>query len=950
MSLTRSESKLPPMLAQYREYQNRYPDTIIFFQVGDFYEIFFEQAPVVARSLNLTLTSRDKESPDPIPMCGIPVAVADSYVERLVAQGFSVAMVSQVAAVSSPERGSQTKGMVPRHLERIVTPGIRILGGLGGSGERAVVAGLVVSPAGETTCAFTDTESGTIWVRENIQIEDLVNELHREDIAEVVLAGEIDGRPMDRRSGLVRQLERIVRSQVKFRSVNSARSFGANWLEGVATLPPRSRDAVYLLLAYIGETTVNPQSTFVRVGVRSLAGIMAIDAATRVNLELVERGRERAQQGSLYDFLRQTKTEVGAALLRRWILAPSTNVSIIKSRLVVVRALVAHSVIRGELRDLLGRVPHFDRIATRIGLGVVTPAELGALRSGLTLIPELLRCVEQVGLFGREEASDFFALLQRSLPTTVYETLDRLADNAPLSINDGGIFSTGVDVEIDRLRRLTSDSKSLLVEFEGRLRNETGISSLKVKSNNVIGYFIEITRTHVDKVPPDFIRRQSTAQAERFVVAELKALEEEILSADHLLRRRERDLFLDLRRSLVPIVEQVRGYSEAIANLDVLAGFAELGDRSGFVEPEVDESRELLIEEGRHPVLEAILREEFVPNSLRFAGDSMRCIVLTGPNMGGKSTYLRQAALITIMAQIGAFVPAKRARIGIVDKIFARIGASDNLLEGESTFMVEMRETATIIRNATDASLVLVDEIGRGTSTTDGLALAQAIVEWLVDKIGARSICATHFHQLTALEADYSARFGEKQVVNFTVGCCEEGDRIYFTHHILPGPGDKSYGLEVAHLAGLPEELIARAKELLELDHSEVPARSEDLSREMRPGKKRYQRSSQMVLFPELSSDFDIASVRRSLVAAQRESARLGQQLQIEKRNQQQLRLLVEDLAKMHCEHITPIAAMVALNRLADAARGILRDPMDDATAAPTEGEQIVELLVTGNQ
>lgn len=790
-----TSQKLPPMLTQYLEYKAKHPDALLLFQVGDFYETFFEDAVTISRVLNLTLTSRDKNSPKPIPMAGVPIGVIDSYLDRLVAQGYSVALVSQSEA---PQNG---KGMFSRKLERIVTPGVRILGGAEAAAGAGTVAAVYLSSADEGAIAFTDVQSGIVQVREHISSRNLSMELPAIAPDEVVLTRTSPFAPRAGQLPWLRSLSVKLRPDPASDSAASDRRTLAA-IKGYSTLSPWARRAVRMLVSYIDETTVDAAISLSEIRIRTDAAVMTIDATTRANLELVRSLRDGTDEGTLASVLDLTCSSGGGRLIRSWIVAPLVEPEAIRARLSSVRFLREQVLMRAELRQRLEAVCDVERIGARIDLLSAAPRELGALRDTIRALPEIRRAIEGAGV--PELLQE--AVAQLEVSPQVLELLEGLAEVPPLSTHEGGIFRDGFDQEIDRLRALKSHGHSWIAELESKERESSGISSLKIRYNNIIGFFFEITKANLARVPAHFVRRQATANSERFSTPELAEREQQVLGAEGALFARERSLFERIRESLRQSTEEIRRVARALSAIDVLASFAELADREAYSEPEIVESPELVIEDGKHPVLAKLLRSDFVPNSLAMQPGSMSCAVITGPNMGGKSTYLRQAALVTIMAQIGSFVPARCARVGIVDRIFARLGASDNLAEGESTFMVEMREAAHIVAHATPRSLLLIDEIGRGTATADGLAIARAILEWIVTERGCRTLFATHFHELTALAGALPG------VVNLSVGSVEQGEDVLFTHQICEGAANQSYGIAVAKLAGLPPELIDAAR------------------------------------------------------------------------------------------------------------------------------------------
>jgi DNA mismatch repair protein MutS len=793
------------MLTQYLAYKAQYPDCILLFQVGDFYELFFQDAVTVSRTLNLTLTTRDKNSPDPVPMCGVPIGSVEGYIERLVNAGFSVALVRQVSEPTG-------KGMVQRELERIVTPGIRLLNNsVDADTSGALVAAVYPDRESEFALAYSDVQTGVVQVREGVLFSRLAAEVSRLSPAEVVLPNLVEGRKIDRRLSWVRDLEQLgAPGLLKFRgeaSRSDQRGFGE--IPGYAAVAPVTQRGVRLLIDYIDEVTVGSRLDIREIAVARDGESVAIDATTRRNLELVRSTRDNAVEGSLFHTLNLTVTPGGAKLLRHRILNPSANLEVVVTRHEAVTRIVERTAARGELRQILEYLPDLERIAARLELGVVTPRELGALRTAFLKLPLLREVLQREVVAGNGGLIDALEGGLSLAPEWPELLLKALSDDPPIVPADGGVIRTGYDSELDRLRTVKSTSTAFIAELEARERTRSGINSLKVKYNNVIGFFIEITKANVERVPADFIRRQQTANGERFTTPELRQLEVEVLGADAKVVALEQKLFQALKDKLRGAVPEVRRLAGVLAELDLVAALGELAEREDLVRPVMCAESDLVIEGGRHPVVAKLLEGRFVPNALDLRGAHKRCAVITGPNMGGKSTYLRQAAILAIMAQAGSFVPAKSARIGLVDRVFARIGASDNLAEGESTFMVEMREVSHIVAQATERSLVLIDEVGRGTATTDGLALAQAILEWIVTQVGCRTLFATHFHELTALEGRYPG------IENLSVGSIDRGGDVVFTHEILKGAASKSYGLEVAKLAGLPAALHERARVLL---------------------------------------------------------------------------------------------------------------------------------------
>jgi DNA mismatch repair protein MutS len=809
------KTELPPMMQRYLDYKERYPDALLFFQVGDFYELFFEDAVTVSKALNLTLTSRDKNAPNPIPMCGFPLSVVDSYVDRLLPQGFSVAIVTQ----SGSGQG------VDRVLERFVTPGMRLFNSVASDATESLVAAISLDPGATSgAIACTDPQTGIVRVKDAIEVASLARELANLMVREVVLPRSAHGEKIDRRSSWVRAVEGVVnKNALRFRlepttGTDADLSMSDAARAEIHSLSPTGKRAVRLLLSYIDEVSLGNPIPITEVSLLRAAGSVIIDASTRRNLELVQNTRDGSMSGSLYGFLNHTSTPGGARLLRNWILGPLTSIEAIKARHISLRELLSSS---REISQALQGLSDLERLAARIQIGIASPKDLGAVRDTFERLPRL-----------RDSLAECTAPMLRDIrdalepPQEAAELLrSSLVDNPPHQANEGEIIRAGYDRELDEIRTLRTHADEWRTNFEQRERQASGITTLKVKSNNVIGFFIEVPTSQGTKVPAHYQRRQSTANAERFTTPELKEHEGAVVTALDRQIRREQHLFGAVRQKMFEHVDALRVIAAGIAQLDVLVSLAGVADRYGWIEPSIVDSCALEITKGRHPIIAELLEGAFIPNSLSFPEGAQTCYLVTGPNMGGKSTYLRQTALIVILAQMGSFVPAQAAQVGLVDRIFARLGAADDLHEGDSTFMVEMREAAQILAHASSRSLVLIDELGRGTATTDGLSLAHAIVERLVNVIACRTLFATHYHELTQL-ADSSS----SKIRNLSVGSVEEEDRVVFTHEILAGPAPRSYGLEVAKLSGLPPDVIARAFELL----SQAP-QSEASSRRVEP-------------------------------------------------------------------------------------------------------------------
>lgn len=799
MGVPATKQNLPPMMLRYLEFKEQYPDALLFFQVGDFYELFYDDAITVAKALNLTLTSRDKNSPNPIPMCGVPLSVLDSYVDRLLPLGYSVAVVSQTGSGQGVERA----------LERFVTPGMRLFTSvLSDAAESLLAAVTIEREGGVAAIAVTDPQTGVIRVKEGLELSVVSRELSGLMVQEVVLPRVVGGDKIDRRTSWVRGIEGAVgQAALRFRgepvgAVESEKGLSEGVRGELHALSNVAKRAVRLLLTYLDEVSLGNTLPVSEISLFRENGIVTIDAATRSNLELVQNSKDGSSSGTLFGFLNSTETPGGGRLLKSWIVSPLMDVAAIHERLDSVTEIRDY---HEHLARILSGLSDVERLAARVQLAIASPRDMAAIRDTVERIPEIQDILAHCKAEPIRRAVDSL-----HIPQDFRSRLQKaLVEQPPAGLNEGGIFQQGYDSELDELLQLRNDGDAWRAAFESNERKSTGIGSLKVKSNNVIGFFIEVPTAHSAKVPEHYQRRQSTANAERFTTAELKQYEDRIITAVDRQVRREQCLFTELRTIVGEHVAALRRIAGSLAELDALAALARAAERNQWTAPVVNDSGVLTIEQGRHPIIEDLLGSGFIPNSVHFTDTSHRCFIVTGPNMGGKSTYLRQIALIVVLAQIGSYVPAAKAVVGIVDRIFARLGAADNLHEGESTFMVEMREAAHILAHVTSRSLVVIDELGRGTATSDGQSLAQAILERLAFEVGSRTLFATHYHELTGLDRMSS------RIKNLSVGSVEEEDRIVFTHAIQDGPAPRSYGLEVAKLSGLPTSVLSRAAEIL---------------------------------------------------------------------------------------------------------------------------------------
>ncbi len=801
------------MLRQYLEVKAEHPDAVLMYRMGDFYEMFFEDARRAAPLLEVQLTARNKGTGNEAPMCGIPYHALESYLGKLIAAGLKVAICDQV------EDPAQAKGLVKREVTRVVTPGTLSDPALLDGKEENLLAGLVWDGEGGSG-AFLDLSTGSFFIRRWRSPEEAVDDLAllrpREVLFHACRGG--DGAAAFPR-GIVDWAERECpcRTELTGDRLFDPHRAGELLLRqfGVATLrgfgleegEPAVRAAA-AALAYAQETQKSELSHVRGIAVQEARDRMVLDASTLANLEVFRSQRAELagprRRGTLLAVLDRTVTAPGGRAVREWLRRPLVDPPAIVERHRAVGELAADHPRRERLRERLARVGDPERLLARAVLGTMTPREAAALRDGLAEMPAVLA-----------ELTDAQAPLLARLATVdplvdLHAELARMLEEAPApSLQDGGVIAAGVDPELDRFRSLARDSKRHILALEVRERERTGISSLKIRYNRVFGYYLEVTRANQERVPADYIRKQTLVNAERYVTPEIKELEEQILSAEERQIALEQDWFKKLIVTIVAAAAGLTGLAAAVGTLDGLASFAEAAARHRYVQPRMEPAGgPIAIRDGRHPVVEQASRDAFVPNDADL-DESARIVLLTGPNMGGKSTYLRQVALIALMAQAGSFVPAQEATLGVIDRIFTRVGASDDLARGESTFMVEMIETANILRHATDHSLVILDEVGRGTATFDGLSIAWAIVEYLHAHRRPKTLFATHYHELTELASLLPG------VVNRTMAVKEWEDRIVFLRRVVPGSADKSYGIHVARLAGLPAEVITRAGEVL---------------------------------------------------------------------------------------------------------------------------------------
>ncbi|MGQ0712583.1 MAG: DNA mismatch repair protein MutS [Gemmatimonadaceae bacterium] len=795
-----------PLMQQYREIKEQHQDAILFFRMGDFYEMFYEDAEVASRVLGLTLTARHNGGAADVPLAGVPVKAVNEYLRRLVRQGYRVAICEQV------EDPRVAKGIVRREVIETITPGAAFADDLlDGTRNNFLCAMTVAGDHAGFAAADLSTGEFRLVI---VALADVEAVLARLSPTELVLPRGARISPAAPSGGREENALITEREPWEFDAERArpdlARQFGVHSLEGfgIGAADDLAVGAGGALLRYLRELQPGGVPHLARPIVERPGATMPVDEMTRRNLELVESMRGGDVSGTLLGVLDRTVTPMGARLLRQWILTPLLGPGEIKGRLDAVQALVDDLIARQALRTALDGVRDLERLAGKTAAGRATPREVGSLGESLGRLPAVATAIERLGPRGLLPD-----LLSRwdACADLASEVNRVLVERPPAAIGEEPAVRAGVDAELDDLRAIRDGGRDGIAGIQTRERERTGIASLKVGYNKVFGYYIEITNANAHLVPGDYQRRQTLAGAERYVTPELKEFEEKVLTAAERIEVRERALFEALRAQLGKHAARMQCAASIVARLDVLATLADVAEREGYGRPEMTDDFALDIVAGRHPVVERMMpRDKFIPNDVVLTEDA-RLIVLTGPNMAGKSTILRQVGLIVLMAQMGSFVPAQRARIGVVDRLFTRVGASDNLVRGQSTFMVEMSETSAILHTATRRSLVLLDEIGRGTSTYDGVSIAWAVSEHLHDVVGCKAIFATHYHELTQLADERSG------VRNFTVEVREIGDEVLFLHRLQPGGADRSYGIEVGRLAGLPPAVLARARAILRL-------------------------------------------------------------------------------------------------------------------------------------
>ena len=847
-------NELTPMMKQYMQTKEEYKDCILFYRLGDFYEMFFDDALTASKELEITLTGKNCGLEERAPMCGIPYHAVDSYLNRLVSKGYKVAICEQV------EDPKTAKGIVKREVIRVVTPGTNLdTQGLDETKNNYIMC--IVYMADRYGLSVADVTTGEYLVTELDSQTKLMDELYKFMPSEIVCneAFYMSGLDLDdlknRLHMAIYSLEAWYFDDALCRETLQEH-FKVASLEGIGLSDYEcGMIASGALLKYLEETQKNSLSHMSRLTRYATGNYMVLDSATRRNLELVETLREKQKRGSLLWVLDKTKTAMGARTLRKYVEQPLIDKESIVKRLDAVAELKDNAICREEIREYLNPVYDLERLVGKITYQSANPRDLIAFQSSLSMLPSV-KCILKD--------------MESDLLKEIYEELDPLEElcdlvgraiqeEPPLAMKEGGIIKDGYNEEVDRLRKAKSEGKNWLADLETKEREKTGIKNLRIRYNKVFGYYLEVTNSFKDLVPDYYTRKQTLANAERYIIPELKELEDTILGAEDKLCALEYDLYCEVRNTIAAELTRIQRTAKAVAKLDVIASLALVAERNNYVRPKINEKGVIDIRDGRHPVVEKMIPNDmFIANDTYLDDKKQRISIITGPNMAGKSTYMRQAALIVLMAQLGSFVPASSANIGLVDRIFTRVGASDDLASGQSTFMVEMNEVANILRNATSKSLLILDEIGRGTSTFDGLSIAWAVVEYISNSklLGAKTLFATHYHELTELEGKIS------NVNNYCIAVKEKGDDIVFLRKIVKGGADKSYGIQVAKLAGVPDPVINRAKEIVEeLVTADITGKVKDIAVQGSETKKKTQKKldevdlTQFSLFDTVKDD-----------------------------------------------------------------------------------------------
>lgn len=805
-------AEFSPMMQHYLETKKQYKDCVLFYRLGDFYEMFFEDAEIVSRELELTLTGKDCGQEKRAPMSGIPYHAADSYIAKLIEKGYKVAICEQV------EDPKQAKGIVKREVIRVVTPGTVIESNLLEEKKNNYIMAIYKSGLyfGISVCDISTGEFLATQIVEHNNFARLLDEISRYSPAEIIVS--------DMMFNSKTEIEKIKERFETYISKESEESFDGEYelLSGMYNIIDDKNEkiknlsdkklaiyAINALLKYLEDTQKTSLDHINTIKIYNTTRYMALDINARRNLEITEKMRDKSKKGTLLWVLDKTSTSMGGRLLRRWLNDPLIDRKEINDRLDAVEELKDSIILRGDVVEALKKVYDIERLAGKISYGNANGRDMISLKNSVKQLPEIKKVLSTTGAGLLKEIYENIDTLD-----DIYEIIEKsIVDEPPIGVKDGGIIKIGYDPEIDKLKLATTEGKKWILELEAKEREQTGIKGLKVGFNKVFGYFIEVTKSNLSMVPDRYVRKQTLTNCERYITEELKNLENQILGAEERVVTLEYNAFCEVRSSIEKQIQRIQKTATLVSTLDVLVSFATVAEDMNYVKPEVDNGGVIDIKEGRHPVIEKMIsNSNFVPNDTYLDEEGNRLAIITGPNMAGKSTYMRQVALITSMAQVGSFVPASYAKIGVVDKIFTRVGASDDLSMGQSTFMVEMMEVATILKEATKNSLVILDEIGRGTSTYDGLSIAWAVAEFIADKekCGAKTLFATHYHELTELENKVEG------VKNYSIAVKEKGEDIIFLRKIVDGGTDESYGVHVARLAGVPQVVTKKANEILQ--------------------------------------------------------------------------------------------------------------------------------------
>ncbi len=804
-------SEYSPMMQKYLETKEQYKDCILFYRLGDFYEMFFDDAILVSRELEITLTGKDCGKEERAPMAGVPHHAADMYISRLVAKGYKVAICEQL------EDPKQTKGIVKRGVIKIITPGTVVESNMLEERKNNFIMSIYKSGIffGISVCDISTGEFYSSEIKDSKNFSQLLDEIARYSPSELVINSMMSNCEEEIKTIKERFNTYITNFNDKFYEPNVEKlknrfTILDNNQNKVNNLESKQLAvcAINALIEYLEQTQMTSLEHINKIIIYQISKYMSLDINARRNLELTEKMRDKSKKGTLLWVLDKTSTSMGSRLLRRWINDPLIDTIEINKRLTAVKELKTSLMLRGDIVESLKKVYDIERLAGKMAYGNANARDMITLKNSLAKLPKLKEILKQTKspmlqtlYLELDELQDIYKLIENAI-----------VEDPPMGVKDGGIIKLGYNEEIDKLKTATTEGKNWIIKLEAEEREKTGIKNLKVGFNKVFGYFIEVTKSNLSQVPERFIRKQTLTNAERYITEELKNLENQILGAEEKVVILEYNAFVKIREQIAQNIKRLQQTSEAIASLDVLTSFAIVAEDMNYCMPQVDNSGIIDIKEGRHPVIEKILNTgEFISNDTYLNKDEDRLSIITGPNMAGKSTYMRQVALITLMAQIGSFVPAMEAKIGVVDKIFTRVGASDDLSMGQSTFMVEMMEVATILKEATENSLVILDEIGRGTSTYDGLSIAWAVAEYIADKekCGAKTLFATHYHELTDLENKLEG------VKNYSIAVKEKGEDVIFLRKIVRGGTDESYGIHVACLAGVPKDVTKKANEIL---------------------------------------------------------------------------------------------------------------------------------------